>query len=49
MKLLPAAMNAIGCENVYDARLCHFDPEEDNFEKYATYDSTRAAIHVGSM
>lgn len=48
LRLVRPAMEAIGCTYIYDVRQCHTDPEEDNYEDYAMYDTTRAAIHVGN-
>ena len=46
--LIATAVTATGCINVYDLTQCKKDPEEDNYEVMAMYDSTRAAIHVGN-
>ena len=37
----------IGCSYVYDVTQCHREPEEENYEIYASNDATRSAIHVG--
>ena len=41
-------MEAVGCTYVYDARQCRSDPEEDNYEVYVMYNTTRSAMHVGN-
>ena len=46
--LISSAMNATGCSYIYDLTQCQTDPEEENYEVYAMYDSTRAAVHVGN-
>ena len=40
--------NATGCTYIYDMTQCETDPEEENYEAYAMFNSTRAAIHVGN-
>ena len=40
---------AIGCPYLYDARICEFPPEEDNYAVYVQLESTRKAIHVGDL
>ena len=37
----------IGCSYIYDVTQCHREPEEENYEIYASNDATRFAIHVG--
>ena len=37
-----------GCHYMYDLTQCETDPEEENYEVYAMFNSTRAAIHVGN-
>ena len=41
-------MEAVDCTFVYDLRQCHSDPEEDNYETYVMYNTTRSAMHVGN-
>ena len=48
MRLKPTMMEATGCTYIYDLRQCHSDPEEENYEVYVMYNTTRAAIHVGN-
>ena len=41
--------NYLGCGYVYEATLCDFPPEEDNYEEFIQDDRTRLAIHVGNL
>ena len=46
--LLGNGMSATGCSYIYDMRQCKTDPEENNYENFVMYNTTRKAIHVGN-
>ena len=39
----------MGCPYPYEATICTFPPEDDNYEQYMQHDETRLAIHVGDL
>ena len=39
----------IACDDYYDVRKCHEDPEETNYRTWCRLDQTRKAIHVGGL
>ena len=39
----------MGCDYYYNIQLCDFDPAEDNYEDFCNWESTRQALHVGSL
>ena len=40
-------LSVMSCSYPYDVTQCHEEPEEDNYEDYASNDATRFAIHAG--
>jgi len=42
-------LNKMDCGYYYNIALCDFDPVEDNYEDFLNLQSTRKAIHVGSL
>merc|ERR1712002_871351 len=42
-------LNNMECGYYYNIALCDFDPAEDNYEAFLNWESTREAIHVGSL
>lgn len=39
----------IECDDYYDVRKCHEDPEETNYRIWCRNNQTRRAIHVGEL
>ena len=39
----------IECDDYYDVRKCHEDPEETNYRTWCRLNQTRRAIHVGGL
>lgn len=42
-------MTEINCPHYYDFTKCENDPETDNYAEYMTLDTTRLAVHAGSL
>jgi len=42
-------LNYMGCPYYYNIMQCDFDPAEDNYEDFCNMESTRQALHVGSL